>query len=163
MPFLRALRAAAALLAVTLLLMPIAAPGPARAATGERIVADPHSGIALYGYDPVSYFIDGGPRAGVSDFEHRFAGLVWRFRSAANRAAFVAEPERYVPAFGGYDPVAAGEGRPVPGSPLLYAIDGGRLYLFSHAQTRLRFVVRPADALSLAEEHWPALERTLAP
>jgi hypothetical protein len=152
-----------AVLALALLLQPFGALQPLRAATSERIVADPHSGIALHGYDPVSYFIDGGPRAGASEFEHRHAGLVWRFRSAANRAAFVAEPERYIPVFGGHDAAAAADGRPVPGSPLLYAIEDGRLYLFSHAQSRLRFMAQPAEVLALAQERWPALERTLAP
>ena len=32
-------------------------------------------------------------------------GAIWRFRNEGNRAAFAADPEVYMPRFGGYDPV----------------------------------------------------------
>ena len=35
-----------------------------RAATTERVVVDRHTGLALYGVDPVAYFTDGKPVAG---------------------------------------------------------------------------------------------------
>ena len=81
--------------------------GPSRveAATGELVVVDRHTGLAISGFDPVAYFID-TPSPGRGEFEATFAGAVWRFRNAGNRAAFVADPEVYMPRFGGYDPVA---------------------------------------------------------
>jgi hypothetical protein len=35
--------------------------GPATAATTERLVVDRHTGVALYGFDPVAYFTDAEP------------------------------------------------------------------------------------------------------
>ena len=39
-------------------------PVPASAVTTERIVVDRHTGLAIFGYDPVAYFVDGAVREG---------------------------------------------------------------------------------------------------
>ncbi|MFJ5489006.1 YHS domain-containing (seleno)protein, partial [Hansschlegelia beijingensis] len=82
--------------------------GAAEATPGltERVVSDPASGIALYGYDPVAYFTDGRPVLGRRDIEVEWGGAAWRFESEANRAAFLSKPEAYAPRYGGYDPRA---------------------------------------------------------
>ncbi len=90
---------------------------PIFAATTERIVSDPGSGLAIGGFDPVAYFTDAAPRLGSSDFELSFAGVVWRFRNEGNRAAFIANPEVYMPRFGGYDPVAVAAAPAPPATP----------------------------------------------
>lgn len=147
---------------VTLAVLALGAAGAA-AQTTEWIVSDPQTGTALFGFDPVSYFIDGGARAGESGYEFRYAGLSWRFRSEANRAAFVQAPARYVPAFGGYDPVSAGDGVPVAGHPQIFAILKGRLYLFSKEAHREHFTADPKLALELAHAAWPEIRATLVP
>lgn len=135
----------------------------ATAQTTERIVSDPRSGTAIYGFDPVAYFIDGAAHAGEGSFEMRFGGLVWRFRSEANRAAFAQSPERFVPEFGGYDPVSAGDGVPVAGHPRLFAILNGKLFLFSSEAHRARFKTDAKLVLELAHDAWPEISRTLVP
>ena len=40
-----------------------------RAATTERVVVNRFSGLAIEGFDPVAYFIDGRPISGSPDFE----------------------------------------------------------------------------------------------
>src|SRR4051812_10740490 len=84
-------------------------PAP-RASTTERVVVDRHTGLALYGVDSVAYFTDGKPVAGREEFEYRFAGAIWRFDNEGNRAAFAADPDVYMPQYGGYDPVGVGRG-----------------------------------------------------
>ncbi len=135
----------------------------AKAATTERIVNDPRSGLALYGFDAVAYFIDGAARAGNGTYEFRFAGLTWRFRSEANRAAFVDAPERYVPAYGGYDPIAVGAGMPVEGNPSFFTVASGKLFLFSREESLARFIANPPGALEAAEHGWPHVVRKLVP
>ena len=68
------------------------APAPSRAATTERVVTNRHTGLAIDGFDPVAYFVDGAPSSGRADLEFRFAGATWRFRNEGNRAAFAAAP-----------------------------------------------------------------------
>ena len=112
--------------------------GPIGAATTERIVVDRNSGLAISGFDPVAYFTDAKPLPGKGEYEQAVAGAVWRFRSAGNRAAFKADPDVYMPRFGGYDPVGVARGVAVPGNPhalghqrrtalsLLFGGDAGR-------------------------------------
>jgi hypothetical protein len=136
---------------------------PGGAATTERVVSDPRTGLAINGYDPVAYFTEAMPRLGRPEFELRFAGVVWRFRNEGNRAAFKADPEVYMPRFGGYDPVALVRDASAPGHPELWIIAKDRLYLFYSAEARDAFAGDPAPAIDAAERMWPAVFRRLAP
>lgn len=135
----------------------------AKAATTERYVADPRTGVALYGYDPVSYFIDRAAVVGDEAHEYRFAGVTWRFTSAANRHAFVSAPANFLPAFGGYDPLAVGEGIPLAGNPEFFAVSAGKLYLFARDESRATFAANPANLIERAEQGWPSVQRKLVP
>jgi hypothetical protein len=144
----------------------IAVPGgPSRveAATGEMVVVDRHSGLAISGFDPVAYFTDRSPIAGRGEFEASFAGAVWRFRNSGNREAFVADPEVYMPQFGGYDPVAVARGVAVPGDPRLWLVRGERLYLFYSAGAREAFAADSERIVALADRAWPSVTLTLSP
>jgi len=55
----------------------------AQATTTERVVVNRFSGVAIEGYDPVAYFVDGRPTLGLPDFEASQAGAVWRFATRA--------------------------------------------------------------------------------
>src|SRR5690348_11795089 len=88
----------------------------------ELFVPDKMSGLALQGYDPVSFFLDEGLKPGLPEHEVIWNGIAWRFASAANREAFAQDPEAYVPQFGGYDPTALARGLVVEGNPLFAAV-----------------------------------------
>jgi YHS domain-containing protein len=133
----------------------------ATAATNELVVADRLAGVALFGFDPVSYFLDGSARTGTDAFELQFNGLVWRFRSEANRAAFRERPDSYVPRFGGYDPIALVRGAPVAGHPAIFLIHDGQLFLFSAPETREKFLSEPNGIVEAARSAWPLVRRSL--
>jgi len=154
-------RILAGLLAVWLVV--IAAAFPAAAVTSERIVRDPLSGLALYGYDPVAYFVDKAASPGDAEYEFRYAGLVWRFRSEANRAAFARSPELYVPEFGGYDPIAVADGIPVEGHPAYFAVHEQKLFLFAREESLAKFVSNPENLLEAAAKAWPTVLKKLVP
>ena len=86
----------------------------AQVVSAERVVTDPRTGLALYGFDPVGYFTDGKPLIGRAELELSFAGAIWRFHNEGNRAAFRDHPEVYVPCYGGYDPVSMVRGVALP-------------------------------------------------
>jgi hypothetical protein len=137
--------------------------GPARAATTERLVVDRHTGLALYGFDPVAYFTDAEPLVGRSEFELPFAGALWRFRNEGNRAAFRDRPDVYMPQFGGYDVLAVARGAAVPGNPRYWAVAERRLYLFENAADRDAFSADPRRLLAAAQAQWPELLKILVP
>jgi hypothetical protein len=136
---------------------------PIGAATTEHVVADRNSGLAIHGFDPVGYFTESAPTLGKGEFEYRHAGVVWRFRNAGNLAAFVADPDVYMPRYGGYDPVGIGRGVPVAGDPRIWLIAEQRLYLFQSPENKAIFAVDSERAEPAADEHWPAVLKTLAP
>ncbi|ACL56678.1 YHS domain-containing (seleno)protein [Methylobacterium nodulans] len=119
---------------------------------------DPLSGLALRGYDPVSYALGEWPVPGRAAYELAWAGLAWRFAGPANRAAFARDPEIYAPRLGGYDPVGIAEGRFVDADPLVALHRSGRLYLFRNEARR---AAADAVVIAAAEARWPALQRRL--
>jgi hypothetical protein len=133
-----------------------------RAATTERVVTDRHTGLALYGIDPVAYFTNRKPVLGRAEFEYRFAGAIWRFDNEGNRAAFAADPKVYMPRFGGYDPVGIARGVSTPGYPELWTVTKDQLFLFYTAQARAAFIADPAAVIAAAEARWAAVSHDLA-
>jgi hypothetical protein len=162
---LRFLRSGVSLGTVLVAILPVslAVAEPIRAVTSELVVIDPNSGLAIDGFDPVAYFTDGAPLPGKGSFEQVVGGAPWRFRNAGNRAAFVANPEVYMPRFGGHDPIAIARGVAVPGNPLLWVIAGERLYFFYTPQARDQFAADPDRAVAAADLQWSAVSRTLVP
>ena len=125
------------------------------------VVADPKTGLAINGFDPVAYFTEASAQQGRVDTEYRFSGATWRFRNQGNRAAFADNPEVYAPQFGGYDPVAIARGASVPGHPQVWLVTGQRLYLFYSKEARAEFAAQAQSLLSLAERRWPDVQRSL--
>jgi hypothetical protein len=134
----------------------------AHATTTERVVVNRFSGLAIEGYDPVAYFVDGSAEQGLPDFEAADAGAVWRFRNEGNRASFVAHPEVYGPQFGGYDPTDVARGVTFAGNPRFWVISGQRLYLFGLEASRDAFAADPRPFLLEAQARWPQLKQGLA-
>jgi hypothetical protein len=87
-------------------------------------------GIALEGYDPVSYF-NGAPQEGSNKKQLMHKSVIYFFTSDANLRLFKASPEKYEPAYGGWCAYAMGEtGEKVKVDPESYKIIDGKLYLF---------------------------------
>lgn len=139
----------------------IGAREPAEAATTERVVVNRFSGVAIEGFDPVAYFVDGEALQGTAEFEANLWGAVWRFRNEGNRASFLAHPEIYGPQCGGYDPADIARGVTVAGNPHFFAIVAQRLYLFNREATRDAFVANPDRILYEVGKRWPALQDKL--
>jgi YHS domain-containing protein len=139
----------------------ILAPGATNAATDNQLTVNPDTGLAISGFDPVSYFTEGKAMFGRPEFELNREGAVWRFSNEGNRGAFEQHPEVYAPRFGGYDPVAIGDDRSVRGHPLFWAVVGQRLYFFYSEKTRLAFLADPGRIIAAAERKWPDVSHAL--
>jgi hypothetical protein len=133
-----------------------------QAATTELIVTNRFSGLAISGFDPVAYFVDGKAVAGLETFEAWQGGVVWRFHNEGNRAFFLAHPEIYGPQFGGYDPADIARGVVVAGNPRFFVISEQRLYLFGREDNRDAFAANPERFLYEVGKRWPALQDKLS-
>ena len=154
---------AAGAAAIALIGLALLAPLRVGAATTEWVVVDRNTGLAIGGIDPVAYFAGSGPKVGRADLEFHHARAVWRFSNEGNRAAFIANPQIYMPRFGGYDPVAIGRGVGAAGNPAVWKIEHQRLYLFYDAQSLKAFNDDVERAIDTAERRWPEVLLTLSP
>ena len=126
------------------------------------IVTDPLSGVAIDGYDAVTYFTDTDPQPGKPDFEYYWGGVPWYFESAANRDVFIHNPGVYAPQYGGHCLISLSRGYLSDGKPRLYVIDGLKLYLFYSTANRDAFLLSKVDALTAAAANWQKLSASLA-
>lgn len=127
----------------------------------RHLVVDETTGLAIGGYDPLAYFVDGQARRGAPEFQFDWRGATWLFLNEGNLAAFHERPEVYTPVFGGYCAYAVSRGRPAEGSPLHFAVIAGRLYLFANAASRLAFLEAGPAIIAEAVRRWPEVSRDL--
>ncbi len=133
---------------------------PAPIGTSDAVIFEPNSGAALFGYDPVDYFIKGRAVAGKPEIIHNARNLIWRFSNAGNREAFIASPSTYIPLYGGYDPLEVAAGRLVGANPEIFSILGQSLLMFRSESSKQKFIGDPT-AQAAAEQNWPNLSREL--
>lgn len=87
-------------------------------------------GYAAEGYDVISYF-ENNPTEGNKQFSTSHDGVNYKFVSQAHLETFKKNPEKYMPAYGGYCAYAvAKKGKKVSIDPETYEIRDGKLYLF---------------------------------
>lgn len=121
------------------------------------------AGLAMHGYDPVSYFPEGGgvPRAGSSDIVARHQGVTYRFVGEAHRRQFLGNPERYVPLFGGWSAWGMVDGQRMDVDPTSFLIEDGHLLLFfsgTFSDGRAKWLQRDRRELrERAERAWFSL------
>lgn len=113
--------------------------------------------LAIHGYDPVAYFVDGGPRRGRADLVVEHEGAIWRFASDANRKRFIENPARYTPAFGGYCAYGVAQGSLVKIDPEAWTILNDRLYLNYDLDIRDEWLKDVSGYLKTADTKWPKL------
>ncbi|MCB1111351.1 MAG: YHS domain-containing protein [Chlamydiia bacterium] len=90
--------------------------------------AENREGLALDGYDVVSYY-KGVPVRGIPDYYAKYDGRYWYFSSAENRDAFMKDPEHYLPKYRGYCGWALMDGRLTEGREEYWVVYKGNLYL----------------------------------
>ncbi len=97
---------------------------------GQTAFAD-KDGIANEGYDVVAYFTQHDAVKGSATFTAEHNDLTYYFSSEEHKTAFVQNPDKYLPAYGGYCAFAmAMQGKSVPVDPETFKLRDGKLYLF---------------------------------
>ena len=123
------------------------------------------NGLAVGGYDVVAYFKINTAVEGSSDHQITHGDAIYRFSSAANREAFQSEPEKYVPAFGGYCPFGVVAMKQLaPTDPQTFRIQDDKLLLFFNDMwegemfdTSKKWDEDPNGFMEKARAGWPAL------
>lgn len=81
----------------------------------------------------------------------RWDDAEWRFSSAENRDIFLTDPDRYVPEFGGYCPVALSAGEAKIGTAEHFTLIDEKLYLNFNQATQNSFEINPIGYVAAAK------------
>ncbi len=113
--------------------------------------------VALHGYDAVGYFVDGRPVPGDPAFNLEWGGAKWQFSSAKNRDRFAAEPESFIPQYGGYCAKAVSEGNTADIDPRAWKVVDGKLYLNYSPKVQKIWEADIPSRIARANAEWPKL------
>jgi len=127
-----------------------------QALAGEQYVD--REGRAIDGYDAVTYFTEEAPVMGLAEITAQYNGATWQFASEANRAAFLANPQRYIPAYDGHCAWAVANGYKARTDPLAYRIVDDQLYLNYDAGIQRRWEGDIEGHIRQSEANWPQIE-----
>lgn len=117
------------------------------------------NGLAINGYDPVSYFTENKPVEGKDTFSFTWRDARWLFSSQSNLESFKTNPEKYAPQYGGFCAFGVSEDHKSPTDPSAWTIVEGKLYLnYSRKVKELWSKDIPAR-ISRADELWPSLNK----
>ncbi len=120
-------------------------------------------GVAIQGYDPVSYF-EGKAQKGSSSIYHFYKGVRYEFISEAHKAKFLASPDKFEPQYGGWCAYAMGaNGEKVEIDPSKFKVVDGKLYLFYYSiinNTLNKWNLDEASLKAKADINWKKLINT---
>ena len=136
-----------------MLLLCLGGVDPARAVDEVFVTGDG----AVRGYDVVAYHVDQRAVKGSAAISHEWGGATWRFASTEHRDAFVADPARYAPKYGGYCAYGMANGYKVGTDPTAFSIVDGVLYL-NYSKPVQRTWKRDRDKfIAIADVNWMTL------
>ena len=114
-------------------------------------------GVAIQGHDPVAFFTANKPVKGDAKIQTTHRGALYQFASQENKEAFLKEPTKYEPAFGGYCAFGVSKGKLVEIDVSAFQVVGGRLLLQYSKGVRTDFNKDSAGNLKKADGNWPGL------
>jgi len=126
---------------------------------GSALAADfTHSTPAVQGYDVVSYQTGKRPIRGNGNFVTVHDGATYQFSSADNQKAFEKDPEKYVPAYGGYCAFGTSVGKKFIGDPEVWRIVDGKLYLNLDTSIQSEWLKDVPGRIRSANANWPDIK-----
>lgn len=115
---------------------------------------------AIRGADVVAYWsLEPGAKAvrGKKEITHEYMGATWRFSTEENRDLFAADPEKYLPEYGGYCAFAVSHGFTKPVDPDYWHIVDGKLYLNFNFFADRKWRKDRDNAIIRADKNWPTV------
>jgi len=90
----------------------------------------PSTGVAIEGYCPVCYIAANKAAKGDPNFAAEYNGVTYWFVSDDVRKMFAADPEKYLPAYGGWCAFGVATGQRFPVDPTNFKVVNGKIMLF---------------------------------
>ena len=116
-----------------------------------------HSTVAVGGYDLVSYHTGEKPLPGNGNHLVVHEDATYLFANEANRKAFAKDPQRYLPAYGGYCAYGVAVGKKFVGDPHVWELVDGRLYLNLDNKVKGLWLRDVPGHIQKADSRWPRI------
>ena len=136
--------------AVALLVSVVATPALARDVT--------QSTPGISGYDPVAYFTDGKAMKGSGYHVADYKGVTYAFASKDHKQLFEDNPEKYVPAYGGYCAYGVAVGKKFVSDPEAWKVVDGRLYLNLDKDIQSKWLQDVPGYIKKSEANWKEIK-----
>ena len=123
----------------------------------KPVNATPEAGadrLMLKGHDVVAYFTQGRHALGSAQFRSVHQQVTFHFASAEHKALFDANPQKYLPQYGGFCANGVVYGIPWGGDADTWRIDDGKLYIFGGAGSKAAFELDVPANTRLADRYW---------
>lgn len=115
---------------------------------------------AVNGYDVVAYFTESRPVEGKPDLVYRYADADWHFASKENLNAFKANPDKYLPQYGGYCAFGCSRGYKAPTEADAFTVVDGKLYLNYNKDVRTEWNKNRDALIKKADANWPTVKKS---
>jgi YHS domain-containing protein len=116
-----------------------------------------YSTVGVGGYDPVAYFKEGKAMKGNGWHVAYHKGVTYVFANKMNRKTFEADPEKYLPAYGGYCAYGVAVGKKFVADPEVWKIVEGTLYLNLDKAIQSKWNEDIPGYIKKADANWPKI------
>tara|TARA_R110000868_G_scaffold177713_7_gene416763 strand:+ start:1502 stop:1987 length:486 start_codon:yes stop_codon:yes gene_type:complete len=113
--------------------------------------------LGLHGVDAVALTTLGAVGEGDARFTVVQDGNAYYFASQESADQFSADPNQYLPQYGGFCAYAVALGRKFDGDPMYADIVDGKLYLFVNDAIFQKYLANKEETLRKAEATWPKI------
>ena len=128
----------------------------------QAIAIEANSTVAVGGYDLVSYHSGKKPLPGNGNHVVQHDGANYLFASKANADEFKQNPERFLPAYGGYCAFGVSVGKKFIADPTVWEVVEGRLYLNLDNGIKKIWAEDIAGNIVNADKAWPEIRDVAA-
>lgn len=118
------------------------------------------SGIAIGGYDVVSFFTDTKPVKGIEAYSTVWKESTWLFSSQQHLDSFKRSPEKYEPAYGGYCAYGTSRGYKAPAQADTWTILNDKLYFNYNLKVKEIWEKNRAAYIDSANSKWPVVKKS---
>ena len=130
------------------------AQNPSSALKPVNAIKEGDARLMLFGHDVVAYFTQGKHALGQPQISSVYEDVTFRFASAEHKALFDANPQKYIPQYGGFCADGLVYGIPWGGDADTWRLIDGKLYIFGGSGSRDAFLLDPKSNQALADQYW---------
>lgn len=123
----------------------------------ESVIFAPE-GLALKGYDPVAIFKESKTVKGSDSLSYTWMKASWHFSSRENLEAFMNDPEKYAPQYGGYCAYGVSEGHKAPTEIDTWTIVDDKLYFNYNHNVKKKWDQDRERHIKSADEQWKTVK-----